>query len=59
MEYLTGGSISKILQNFGSLQESVYKKYTRQVLEGVKYLHDRKVVHRFEHVYSSVRYTTV
>ncbi|CAK8692528.1 unnamed protein product [Clavelina lepadiformis] len=46
MEFLTGGSISGILRNFGQLHEPVFKRYTRQVLEGVKYLHTRNVVHR-------------
>nr|CAB3262255.1 uncharacterized protein LOC100179035 [Phallusia mammillata] len=46
MEFLTGGSISSILRNFGALQEAVFRRYTRQILEGVTFLHLHSVVHR-------------
>ncbi|XP_031446336.1 LOW QUALITY PROTEIN: mitogen-activated protein kinase kinase kinase 19, partial [Phasianus colchicus] len=46
MEFVPGGSISSILNRFGPLPEIVLCKYTKQILEGVAYLHDNCVVHR-------------
>ncbi|NXL88671.1 M3K19 kinase, partial [Alectura lathami] len=46
MEFVPGGSISSIIDRFGPLPEIVLCKYTKQILEGVAYLHDNCVVHR-------------
>ncbi|NXQ24861.1 M3K19 kinase, partial [Alaudala cheleensis] len=46
MEFVPGGSISSILTRFGPLPEVVLCKYTKQILQGVAYLHDNRVVHR-------------
>ncbi|NWH88978.1 M3K19 kinase, partial [Aegithalos caudatus] len=46
MEFVPGGSISNILNRFGPLPEVVLCKYTKQILQGVAYLHDNRVVHR-------------
>uniref|UniRef100_A0A3B4DEN4 Mitogen-activated protein kinase kinase kinase 19 n=1 Tax=Pygocentrus nattereri TaxID=42514 RepID=A0A3B4DEN4_PYGNA len=46
MEYIPGGSISSVLNRFGPLPEKVFALYTRQILEGVAYLHDNRVIHR-------------
>nr|XP_055071608.1 probable serine/threonine-protein kinase mkcC [Misgurnus anguillicaudatus]XP_055071609.1 probable serine/threonine-protein kinase mkcC [Misgurnus anguillicaudatus] len=46
MEYVPGGSISSILSQFGPLPEKVFALYTRQILEGVAYLHANRVIHR-------------
>lgn len=46
IEYLPGGSLKDELQNYGALTEVVTRKYTRQILEGVEYLHDQFIVHR-------------
>ncbi|XP_026708426.1 mitogen-activated protein kinase kinase kinase 19 isoform X2 [Athene cunicularia] len=46
MEFVPGGSISSILNRFGPLPEIVLCKYTKQILQGVAYLHDNCVVHR-------------
>ncbi|XP_035187752.1 mitogen-activated protein kinase kinase kinase 19 isoform X2 [Oxyura jamaicensis] len=46
MEFVPGGSISSIIHRFGPLPEIVLRKYTKQILEGVAYLHDNGVVHR-------------
>ncbi|XP_009873559.1 PREDICTED: mitogen-activated protein kinase kinase kinase 19 [Apaloderma vittatum] len=46
MEFVPGGSISSIISRFGPLPEIVICKYTRQILQGVAYLHDNCVVHR-------------
>nr|XP_018669614.2 RGS domain-containing serine/threonine-protein kinase A [Ciona intestinalis] len=46
MEYLTGGTIASVLKDFGNLDEGVFRRYTKQILEGVCYLHKHNVVHR-------------
>eukprot|EP00392_Amoebophrya_sp_AT5.2_P001452 g1454.t1 len=46
MEYVSGGSLKSQLEEFGPiLKETVFKSYTRQILEGVAYLHANRVVH--------------
>ncbi|NWX98788.1 M3K19 kinase, partial [Nothoprocta ornata] len=46
MEFVPGGSISSIINRFGPLPETVLCKYTKQILQGVAYLHGNCVVHR-------------
>ncbi|KAB1278836.1 Mitogen-activated protein kinase kinase kinase 19 [Camelus dromedarius] len=46
MEFVPGGSISSIINRFGPLPEMVFCKYTKQILQGVAYLHKNCVVHR-------------
>ncbi|XP_028730768.1 mitogen-activated protein kinase kinase kinase 19 [Peromyscus leucopus] len=46
MEFVPGGSISSIINRFGPLPETVFCQYTRQILQGVAYLHENCVVHR-------------
>ncbi|GAB2279171.1 hypothetical protein Dimus_013824 [Dionaea muscipula] len=46
LEYVSGGSIHKLLQQYGPFKEPVIKNYTRQILSGLAYLHTRKTVHR-------------
>ncbi|XP_061092266.1 mitogen-activated protein kinase kinase kinase 19 [Conger conger] len=46
MEYVPGGSIASIIHRFGPLPERVLALYTRQILEGVAYLHKNRVIHR-------------
>ncbi|XP_051846592.1 mitogen-activated protein kinase kinase kinase 19 [Antechinus flavipes] len=46
MEFVPGGSISSIISRFGPLPEMVISKYTKQILQGVAYLHENCVVHR-------------
>lgn len=41
-----GGSISSLLRRFGAFPEAVAKKYTKQILEGLEYLHYNHIVHR-------------
>ena len=40
------GSIHQHLRDVGALNEILTRKYTRQILEGVAYLHDNRIVHR-------------
>uniref|UniRef100_A0A060TAE4 ARAD1C45166p n=1 Tax=Blastobotrys adeninivorans TaxID=409370 RepID=A0A060TAE4_BLAAD len=46
LEYVPGGSIGRILQMYGRLEESVIMSLTEQVLEGLSYLHTRGILHR-------------
>eukprot|EP00794_Sanderia_malayensis_P016812 gene16812-18508_t len=46
MEHISGGSLALILKRFGALKERVFKRYTRQILSGVAYLHEKGIVHR-------------
>ena len=46
MEYMSGGSIRDQLNTYGVFSESVVRRYTRQVLQGLAYLHNLMIVHR-------------
>ncbi|KAK2190493.1 hypothetical protein NP493_78g03005 [Ridgeia piscesae] len=46
MEYMAGGSVKDHINTYGALRENVTRKYTRQVVEGLIYLHDLMIVHR-------------
>jgi serine/threonine protein kinase len=46
LEYCVGGSIAKMLEVYKIFSENVIKKYTRQMLEGLEYLHAHNVIHR-------------
>ncbi|EPS70155.1 hypothetical protein M569_04605 [Genlisea aurea] len=46
LEYVSGGSIHKILQDYGKLGESAVRSYTQQILSGLAYLHGKNTVHR-------------
>ncbi|KAL4369348.1 hypothetical protein GQ457_05G015780 [Hibiscus cannabinus] len=39
LEYVSGGSIHKLLQEYGAFKEPVIQNYTRQILSGLAYLH--------------------
>ena len=44
--YVAGGSIKQLLTNFGPFSEKVVRGYTRQILLGLVYLHQNRVIHR-------------
>eukprot|EP00051_Salpingoeca_urceolata_P010999 m.135263 g.135263 ORF g.135263 m.135263 type:complete len:641 (+) comp16940_c0_seq6:635-2557(+) len=46
MEYVPGRSIYNRLREYGALPEDVTRRYTRQILEGLLYLHENLIVHR-------------
>ena len=46
MEYVPGRSIFNRLREYGAMSEDVVRKNTRQVLEGLEYLHTHRIVHR-------------
>ncbi|OCT75448.1 hypothetical protein XELAEV_18030628mg [Xenopus laevis] len=46
VEYMPGGSIKDQLKAYGALTENVTRRYTRQILQGVSYLHGNMIVHR-------------
>ncbi|KAK1288631.1 Mitogen-activated protein kinase kinase kinase YODA [Acorus calamus] len=46
LEYVSGGSIHKLLQEYGPFREPVIRNYTGQILSGLAYLHGRNTMHR-------------
>jgi len=46
MELATNGSLTQLARKFGQLSERNIRHYTRQMLSGLRYLHDRGIVHR-------------
>ena len=41
-----GGSLSKMLKQFGAFGEPVVQRYTFQILRGLNYLHSKGFIHR-------------
>lgn len=46
LEYVPGGSISGLLNQYQSFDEPLVKFFTRQILCGLEYLHDKNILHR-------------
>ncbi|KAG1361331.1 Mitogen-activated protein kinase kinase kinase YODA [Cocos nucifera] len=46
LEYVSGGSIHKLLQEYGQFGEVAICSYTQQILSGLAYLHAKNTVHR-------------
>ncbi|XP_052185203.1 mitogen-activated protein kinase kinase kinase YODA-like [Diospyros lotus] len=46
LEYVSGGSIYKLLQEYGQFGELAIRSYTKQILSGLAYLHTENTVHR-------------
>lgn len=45
LEYVSGGSLEGLIQNFGCFCERVVRLYALQILQGLDYLHGRRVIH--------------
>lgn len=45
MEYLAGGSLRRIIDTSGALEEKEALTYTAQVLDGLAYVHSVGIVH--------------
>lgn len=46
MEYVAGGSVTSLMRTFGSLQERQASNFTREILDGLAYLHSKGILHR-------------
>ena len=47
MEFASGGSLANLLTQYGKFgNEGLTESFTGQILDGLEYLHSRKVVHR-------------
>lgn len=46
LEYVSGGSIHKLLQEYGQFGELAIRSYTQQILSGLAYLHAKNTLHR-------------
>ncbi|KAH9498127.1 Mitogen-activated protein kinase kinase kinase 2 [Bulinus truncatus] len=46
MEYMPGGSVLDHMKTYGALTENVSRKYTKQILQGLAFLHKNVIVHR-------------
>lgn len=47
LEYMENGSLLAIVKKFGKFPETLTSVYVSQILEGLVYLHDQGVIHRF------------
>lgn len=45
-EWVPGGSLCTMLSKFGSFRRPVLRNYLSQILKGLAYLHDQRVMHR-------------
>lgn len=46
LEYVPGGSVAAMLNNYGPLKEPLVRNFVRQILQGLAYLHDKNIIHR-------------
>ena len=46
LEYVPGGSIRSLLDKYEAFDERLVKLCTRQIIEGLNYLHSKGVIHR-------------
>eukprot|EP01063_Lacrimia_lanifica_P030530 TRINITY_DN4862_c0_g1_i1.p1 TRINITY_DN4862_c0_g1~~TRINITY_DN4862_c0_g1_i1.p1 ORF type:complete len:1180 (+),score=417.34 TRINITY_DN4862_c0_g1_i1:68-3541(+) len=46
MEYVSGGSLQTLLEQFGAFPLSSVRRYTKDILRGLCYLHGMQVAHR-------------
>ena len=46
MELISGYTLHKIVIEFERLDENVMRDYTRQIVQGLQYLHEKNISHR-------------
>ncbi|EKX55326.1 hypothetical protein GUITHDRAFT_83750 [Guillardia theta CCMP2712] len=46
LELVPGGSITSMLSKYGKFKEPIVRGYTREILQGLQYLHANKILHR-------------
>ncbi|KAI5790117.1 hypothetical protein EDC01DRAFT_630823 [Geopyxis carbonaria] len=46
LEYVPGGSVAAMLNNYGPLEEPLVRNFVRQILAGLAYLHGKNIIHR-------------
>ncbi|CAI2381809.1 unnamed protein product [Moneuplotes crassus] len=46
LEYFGEGSLESLLNLYGKLREPVISNYTKQILQGLEYLHSNNIIHR-------------
>lgn len=60
LEYVPGGSIASCLAKTGKFDEPLVQFFTRQILMGLAYLHERNVLHRvilYKHIVFAILLT--
>ena len=46
LEFVGGGTLATIIQRYRALPEPVVRSYSNQMLMGLEYLHEHRVLHR-------------
>jgi len=46
LEFVSGGSIEQMLNQFGPFSEDLVRRFTHHIICGIVYLHDKGIVHR-------------
>jgi hypothetical protein len=46
LEYVSGGSVASLLGKFGKFEEAFTRSVSVQILIGLEYLHERRIIHR-------------
>ncbi|KAL1923627.1 uncharacterized protein VTP21DRAFT_8607 [Calcarisporiella thermophila] len=46
LEYVPGGSVAGLLADYGAFEEPLVRTFVKQILHGLRYLHERDIIHR-------------
>lgn len=46
LEYMPGGSVRRILDQFGAFEERITSLYAAQMMRGLEFLHSKGIAHR-------------
>jgi serine/threonine protein kinase len=46
LEHCAGGSIASLIGKYGKFKETLARSFTKQILEGLEYLHSHNIIHR-------------